>query len=358
MILLDEGDDVHSVVGILLDRKTYLGILRQKTGYERIDLYNKAAENLGITPFYMCLQHISEKSALGLCYENKKYRLIRLPIPKVTHNRAMTLTSYLQKQLGLLSNSSIVFNGQNRHDKLRIHKLLSTNKSVRDYLPESMAYSSEQLIDAMERLSSLYIKPTNSSIGKGVIKVTKKENEEWQLCWSNIEPKMLSDKKAQAFIHEKVGTQSYLIQQAISLATYQGRPYDLRVSAQRGDKGKWQITGIAGKVAASGRHVTNLAKGGEARRCEELFRASGFDPYRMKADVEQASLIIAESLSERIPAMADVGLDVGVDQSGRIKLIEVNGRDQRYEFKQLKMYQTFNNTYETPLRYAKFLLNR
>ncbi|MGO4275806.1 YheC/YheD family protein [Paenibacillus sp. TAF58] len=49
---------------------------------------------------------------------------------------------------------------------------------------------------------------------------------------------------------------------------------------------------------------------------------------------------------------------MGVDLNGRIKLIEVNGRDQRYEFKQLKMNQTFNNTYETPLRYAKFLLNR
>ncbi|KQX52208.1 hypothetical protein ASD40_35090 [Paenibacillus sp. Root444D2] len=358
MILLDEGDDVRSVVGILLDRRTYLGIHRQQTGYERIDLYNKAAENLGMTPFYMCLQHISEKSALGLCYENKKYRLIRLPIPKVTHNRAMTLTPYLQKQLKLLSKSSIVFNGQNRHDKLRIHKLLTTNKSIREYLPESMAYSREQLVDAMEKYPSLYVKPTNSSIGKGVIKVTQKENEDWQLCWSNSEPKMLSEKKAQAFIHEKVGTQSYLIQQAISLATYHGRPYDLRISAQRGDKGMWQITGIAGKVAASGRHVTNLAKGGEARRCEELFRASGFDPNRMKAAVEQVSLMIAENLSERIPTMADVGLDVGVDFNGQIKLIEVNGRDQRYEFKQLKMHQTFNNTYETPLRYAKYLLNR
>ncbi|MGO4275176.1 YheC/YheD family protein, partial [Paenibacillus sp. TAF58] len=174
MILLDEGDEVRNVVGILLDRKTYLGIHRQQTGYERIDLYNKAAENLGMTPFYMCLQHISKKSVLGLCFENNKYRLIRLPIPKVTHNRAMTLTPYLQKQLSLLSKSSIIFNGQNRHDKLRIHKILSTIKSIREYLPESMAYSREQMEDAMKRFPSLYVKPTNSSVGKGVIKVSQR----------------------------------------------------------------------------------------------------------------------------------------------------------------------------------------
>jgi glutathione synthase/RimK-type ligase-like ATP-grasp enzyme len=346
---------MSSVVGILLDRRTYLGISSKQTGYEQIDLYNKADENLGITPFYMCLQHINEKSVLGLCYKNKKYRLVRLPIPKVIHNRAMALTPYLRKKLARLAQSRNVFNGQNRQDKLHIHKQLHTNKSIREYLPVTMAYTRQQLVGAMGRFTSFFVKPTNSSFGNGIIKVIKNKGN-WQLCWSNHPPKMVSQEKALTFIDEKVGNQSYIIQKAISLATYQGRPYDLRVSAQRGDKGKWQVTGIAGKVAAKGRHVTNLANGGEARRCEVLFRASGFDIYRMKKAVEKVSLRIVESLSDRIPSMADVGLDVGIDHHGHIRLIEVNGKDQRYEFKQLKMDETFYRTYETPLRYAKFLL--
>ncbi|GGA02753.1 hypothetical protein GCM10008018_56020 [Paenibacillus marchantiophytorum] len=347
---------MRNVVGILLDRKNYLGISSQQTGYEQIDLYNKAAEKLGMTPLYMCPQHISQKSVLGLCYENNKYRLVRLPIPKVTHNRAMTLTASLQKRLSMLSKSSIVFNRQNRYDKLFIHSLLLANKSVAEYLPVSYRYSSERLEKAMNRYSSLFIKPSNSSVGRGIMKLTLMNDKDWQFSWSNKKPQIVSEKEVVTLIQEKVGTQSYMIQQAISLATYQGRPYDLRISVQRGDQGKWQVNGIAGKVAASGRHVTNLAKGGDAKRCEELFRYSGFDSNRMRRAVEEASLLIVESLAERLPGLADVGLDIGVDEDGRIRLIEVNGRDQRYEFKNLAMNETFIQTYETPMRYAKFLL--
>ncbi|OPH57572.1 hypothetical protein BC351_03345 [Paenibacillus ferrarius] len=358
MILFGEGDNVRNVVGILLDRKTYLGIPSQQTGYERIDLYNKAAKKLGMTPFYMCLPQISGKSSLGFLYENKKYRLVRMSLPKVTHNRAMSLTSYLTKKLSMLSRSSKVFNEQNRYDKLRIYKLLEAQESVRAYLPLSMAYSPKRLVKAMSHYSSLFIKPTNSSIGKGVIQLTRKDDENWQLCWSNKKPAVVSETKAIAFIREKVGSQRYMIQKAIALAKYRGRPYDLRVSVQRGDEGKWQVNGIAGKVAAAGRHVTNLAKGGAARHCEDLFRSSGFDPTRMKKSIEQASLLIVESLARRIPQVADVGLDIGVDEQGRIGLIEVNCRDQRYEFKELKMNESFYKTYETPMKYAKYLLKK
>lgn len=349
---------MRNVVGILLDRKTYLGIQSKQTGYEQIDLYNQAAEKLGITLFYICLQETSGKSILGLCYENKSYRLLRLPIPKVIHNRAISLSPYMLKKLKHLAASSQVFNRQNRYDKLLIHMLLHTKESLRAHLPATLAYSRRHVLEAMERFTDFFVKPTNSSLGKGIMKLSKQENGTWELFWSNKEPRGLSREEALAFIQTKVGKQSYLIQEAISLATHQGRPYDLRVSVQRGARGKWQVSGIAGKVAGQGRQVTNLGKGGEAWRCEPLFQRSGFHPERMKEAVEQVSLKLAEILGNRLPNMADIGLDIGVDKTGHIWFIEVNGRDQRYEFKQLKMDDTFYQTYETPLLYAKYLLNK
>ncbi|MBA2941513.1 YheC/YheD family protein [Paenibacillus sp. CGMCC 1.16610] len=349
---------MRNVVGILLDRKTYLGIQSKQTGYEQIDLYNQAAEKLGITLFYICLQETSADSALGLCFENKSYRLLRLPIPKVIHNRAISLSPYMLKKLNHLAASSQVFNRQNRYDKLRIHKLLHTTESLRAHLPATLSYSRTHLLEAMEQFPDFFVKPTNSSVGKGIIKLSKQENDTWDLFWSNNQPKKLTRDQALAYIKNKVGKQTYLIQQAISLATHQGRPYDLRVSVQRGAKGKWQVNGIAGKVAAHGRQVTNLGKGGEAWRCELLFHRSGFQPEQMKEAVEQVSLRVAEVLGKRLPNMADIGLDMGVDKTGHIWFIEANGRDQRYEFKQLKMEDSFYQTYETPLVYAKYLLNK
>jgi glutathione synthase/RimK-type ligase-like ATP-grasp enzyme len=349
---------MRNIVGILLDRKTYLGIQSKQTGYEQIDLYNQAAEKLGITLFYICLQETSGKSALGLCYENKSYRLLRLSYPKVIHNRALSLSPYMLKKLKHLAASSHVFNRQNRYDKLLIHKLLYTKESLQAHLPATLAYSRAHVLEAMERFTDFFVKPTSSSLGKGIIKLSKLEYDTWEVYWSNKEPKELSREQALAFIQTKVGKQTYLIQQAIILAMHQGRPYDLRVSVQRGAKGKWQVNGIAGKVAAKGRQVTNLGIGGEAWACELLFQRSGFQPQRMKEAVEQLSLKLAETLGNRLPHMADIGLDIGVDLTGHIWFIEANGRDQRYEFKQLKMDDSFYKTYETPLLYAKYLLNK
>ncbi|WP_171685862.1 YheC/YheD family endospore coat-associated protein [Paenibacillus planticolens] len=349
---------MRNVVGILLDRKTYAGIQRKQTGYEQIDLYNRVAETLGIKLFYMYLQQPKGNTVIGLYVENDTYRLTRLPIPKVIHNRAMSLKPDLHTRLKRLARSSLIFNRQNRYDKLRIHKLLHTKMSLRKHLPVTLAYTRTHLLEAMERFPAFFVKPTNSSIGQGIIKLSKEADDTWRLFWSKSQPRLVSKEKALAYIQEKIGKQSYLIQQAIPLATYENRPYDLRVSVQRGEKGKWQVSGIAGKVAAPGRKVTNLAKGGEARRCEELFAGSGFQPEDMKAEIEKVSLRIAEILGARLPILADVGLDLGVDQTGHIWFIEVNGRDQRYEFKKLKMDETYYRTYETPLVYAKYLLSK
>ncbi|KRE93305.1 hypothetical protein ASG89_07350 [Paenibacillus sp. Soil766] len=349
---------MSSVIGILLDRKTYLGILRKQTGYEHIDYYNQAAVELGLIPFYTCLKHVNSKSALGLSYESKKYTLKRLPIPKVIHNRAMTLSPTSQQKLKAIAKISHVFNGQNRHDKLHIHRLLRASANSSEFLPHTMKYSRENLIKAIHREDSFFVKPTNSSVGKGIIKVTAMPDRTWQVWWSNQLPRQLVEQQMIDFIDEKVNGQSYLIQKTIPLSMYEGRPYDLRVSVQRGARGQWGVTGIAGKVAADGRHVTNLAKGGEAVICEKLFLSNGFDPVVKREQVEKAALQIAESLSQQIPSISDVGMDIGIDHQGAIWLIEVNGRDQRYQYKHLNLNKTFYRTYETPMLYAKYLLSK
>lgn len=349
---------MRTAVGVLLDLKTYLGIPKGRTGNERLALYNKAGKKYGIKPFYMSLQHVKTNSALGYYFENKAYKRISRSIPKVTHNRAITLSPFLRKRLTKLSQSSIVFNRQNRYDKHRIHQLIHANHSLRKYLPKSMSFSSKNLKIALEKSSSLFIKPTNSSVGDGIMKISKLEGGQWHLYGVKRKPKLVSKKQAISLIVKKVGRQNYMLQEAIPLATYNGRPYDLRVSVQRGGSGQWQVTGIVGKVAAYGRHVTNVAKGGKVIRCERLFESSGFDSIQMKQQIQEASLAIAQYIGGKLPHMADIGLDVGVDQDGEIKLIEINGRDQRYSFKNANMKTTFYRTYETPLRYARFLLQQ
>jgi hypothetical protein len=345
-------------VGILVDRRTFKGIPSRRTGNERLALYNKAAKLLGLKLFYMSLDQVGRKSASGFTYRKKTYKLERLPIPAVTHNRVITFSSEENRKLKQLSQTSFLFNRQNRYDKYKIYKLIYQNPTLRAYLPVSMVFTQAQLQSAMKNYSSLYIKPTNSSVGEGIMKLKKHKSGKWLFYWKKGSPKLLSSKKAVSTITRYVGKMRYMIQEAIPVATYEGRPYDLRVTVQRGSAGSWQLIGMIGRIAATGRHVTNVAKGGKVKKVKELFQASGFEPEQMEAAIREASLQIMSYLSEKLTHLADVGLDIGVDRQGAIQLIEINGRDQRYSFQKAKMSTTFYRTYETPMKYAKYVLNQ
>ncbi|MGO4275125.1 YheC/YheD family protein, partial [Paenibacillus sp. TAF58] len=200
------------------------------------------------------------------------------------------------------------------------------------------------------------IKPTSGSVGDGIIKLSKSSKGKWHLYVKKGKPLQKKYENAISFIHQYINGKGYIIQEAIPLATYNGNPYDLRVSVQRGERGDWQVIGIVGKVAAKGRQVTNVAKGGKVIRCEELFQASGFQVDETKQSLNRVALQLAGYLGKKLPHLADVGFDMGIDKYGKIKLIEMNGRDQRITFKKAKLAKTFYRTYLTPLQYAKYLL--
>jgi len=349
---------MKKTIGILLDHETFMGIPGNKTGHEKLHLYDKAALQLNLKPFYMSLGRIGKRTATGYTFRSGKYRIVKRSIPQVIHNRAIVLVPYWEKKLRKLEKSSIVFNGKNRFLKFHIFRLLVKQSSLRSYLPATMKYSKTNLNNAMKEYSGLYLKPTNGSVGTGIIKISRRADERWDIHWKKGRPLKKTHQKTIEFINQNIDRQTYLIQEEIPLAKYHGRPYDIRVSVQRDGSGEWQVTGMVGKVAAAGQHVTNVSKGGKVKRCRELFQASGLSYESTKRALNQASLEISKYLGDKIPYLADLGLDMGVTTRGEIKFIEMNGRDQRYSFKKAGMDSTFFRTYLMPLQYAKSLIDK
>lgn len=343
------------IVGILVDSSVFRNIKNGKTGSERLHLYNKAAAKHGLTPVYICLEQISLSSnkTNGYKYSKGKYKYIRTTIPKVIHNRTMP-GSKMEKRMKKLRRSGIVFNSRTRYSKYKIHKLIKEAFSA--HLPVTAPYSKSKLREMMSRFNSLYIKPQSSSVGNGIIKITRRTHGKWKLQLpkgSSVASKTTVEKRVSSYARK----QKYMIQETIPLAKYNGNPYDIRVSVQRGEGGKWQVTGMVGKVARKGSHVTNVARGGKVKKCAQLFTNSTMDPSKVTQAVKQLSLDLTRYLGDRLNRLADVGLDIGVTSTGKPYFIELNCRDQRYSFKKAKMHKTFYQTYENPMLYAKYLLS-
>jgi glutathione synthase/RimK-type ligase-like ATP-grasp enzyme len=357
-------------VGILVNDKLHRKIPLGKTNHEAVDLYVEAGEKYGFIPCFFRIKDIQpgQKSVRAYIMKKKNFVYKNVRAPEVIHNRAIyQLQKHYHTLNSLVKDGKQVFNHWNRYGKLYIQELLMKESRLRPHLPCSCKGTIGHVRTMMKQYDSLIIKPNKSSIGQGVMKL-ERSGKGWNLKYPaslNINNKtwrtiFFSGSKLPQLLYNRLLHERYIVQQRLPLATFQGRPFDMRVSVQRGVVGEWQITGIVAKVASNGNFLTNVAQGGSLYRLEEILKAEypHLQPELIVKGIHDFSLLVAEHLGRNLPLMADLGLDVGMTVDGFPMFIECNGKDQRYSFLEAGMIKEWMATYENPMAYARFLLNQ
>lgn len=351
------------LVGILLNAAMHRGVPRLKTGQESLESHEEAAAAYGLTPCFLRLSDIDTESGFCLAYMKgpQGYRPEIVPTPGVIHNRAI----YSQNSSGierLLRHGLLIYNSCNRYGKDQIHGLLEQNEELQSYLPVTTA-GLPGLREMMNSYTDLILKPCRGSIGQGVMRLSRDRGRRW--IWSYLPAH--SSRWVNSFVDQdmlprdlraRLASEPYLVQERIQLAEIGRRPFDLRVTVQRGWGGEWKVTGMFAKLAAPGGFVSNIARGGEAFSAshvlEQIF--SGPAAAHIRMNVLSLSLAIARELEGSLPGLADIGLDIGITGGGRIYFIECNGRDQRYGFQIAGLRSTWKESYRRPMAYARYLL--
>lgn len=345
-------------VGILIDEKLFQKMRRNRhIKNAELNLYNRAARKEGLEVVYFSLPHmnLSKRRVLAFRYSNGSYQSNWIKLPKIVYNRTATRTPNLKRKLHQLNRYTYVFNSKSRYPKYRIHRLLA--KKFHNNLPHTVRYSRQNLRKMMKRYPNLYIKPQDSSFGRGIIKISRKSSSRWHVRKINGQFTVRT-KKAVHEVDRIARRSSYLIQKEIPLAKYHGRPFDIRVSVQRNSGGSWQVTGMVARTAKVGSHVTNVAQGGSVMTLTPLLRQSFQHPVRVKRSIRSLSLRVSRHLGRKLPHLADLGIDIGINKRGKPFFIEVNCRYLRKGFKQAGMSQTYQRIHQMPIKYAKRVLLR
>jgi glutathione synthase/RimK-type ligase-like ATP-grasp enzyme len=302
-------------------------LLNPQHKHESIDLYQQFAVEAGVTLQFLTFRALTH----------------RLKLPAVIHNRTYARTDEERRKLQHINQNAYVFNGGNRYAKSQVHTWLMKNPYLRPNLPATERATVDAIQKAMARSTSFVLKPDYGATGRGIVMVWQRRGE-W--VWQRGE-RLVSYEKAKRQIHTYVRKSRLVLQQQLPLAHAFGHVYDLRVSVQRGEAGTWQVTGMVGKHAASGRRTTNLAQGGKA------FPANAVLTPAAQEVVAQFALAVALQLSLDVPRLADIGLDIGVNENGFPMLIECNFRDLRYSFLAAGMADVWKMTYRNPILYAR-----
>ncbi|WP_150269734.1 YheC/YheD family protein [Paenibacillus tepidiphilus] len=354
----------HKLVGILLNAAMHRGVPRLQTGQESLANYEEAAAAFGLIPCFLKLSDIDTESGFCIAYlkHPEGYRTVVVPTPAVIHNRAI----YDQNSRGverLIRQGLMVYNTCNRYGKDQIHGLLEQNEALREFLPATASgYSG--LKEMMQEYPDLILKPSRGSVGQGVMRLTSAGGGHWRWSYRPAGGRRwikasVRQAALPASLKARLSKVSYVVQERVPLAEIDRRPFDLRVTVQRGWGGDWQVTGMFAKLAAAGSFVSNIARGGEAlppaMALEEAFGSA--EAARLRLAVATLSLAVARELSLSLPGLADIGLDIGVTVDKRIYFIECNARDQRYGFRKAGLDGVWKDSYRRPMGYARQLLD-
>ncbi|OUM99431.1 MAG: hypothetical protein BAA04_08945 [Firmicutes bacterium ZCTH02-B6] len=288
------------------------------------------------------------------------------PLPDVLYDRGYVTPPVLRLQRWLRRQGVQQFNSL-VGSKWWVYRLMHRFPDLAPYIPETRVLrTTADLAGMVRRHGTVYVKAAGGGKGIGI----------WVISTSSRGGYTYRYTDAQARIHRGRTTnlgaivqhlllrprQPWLIQPRIDLARWRGRIFDVRVLVQRDARGEWQITGTGARIGRPGSIISNLYGGGEAWPLEPVVMESlGMTEAQAAAvrrRVEQIALRVAQEIDfacRRTGYVGELGIDIGIDRSGRLWFFEANSRTGRNLFRQAGLHDASRLADRRPLEFALHL---
>ncbi|WP_026559220.1 YheC/YheD family protein [Bacillus sp. J37] len=356
------------MIGIFIPKHHYEAMKSEYSLHPAYAQYESTAEFYQLSVCFLCSDCTLSSNNIHVLLrdtENDKFKETMIPIPKVVYNRAHLNNKKVRQTLFyFIQSGSKVFNYiPIMNSKYFVHQLLEKEEHLIRYLPTTLKGTGKNLEYVLQHMENFFVKPCYSSIGKGIMNIQKEVDGHWYLYKKHTTKKSWEKSLFNSVeinrIKRLFKQHPFIIQERIPLATFQNRPFDLRVVVQKDGTGKWIISGIVAKLAPEGHVITNVARGGKIGLLQDYFTHDGISIQDIQKNINTLGVDIAKALEKNWPHIADLGLDIGITESGTLYFIECNLRGQYGAFRKIKDYLPFwEKTHDIPIEYANYLMNQ
>jgi hypothetical protein len=272
----------------------------------------------------------------GCYFKEDRWITKSLPIPDVVYNRVhsrkLEYTNSFKQFRGQLEKMGIPFFNDRFFSKWEVYEQLIKEYSLHHYIPETKLFSKESLMEFAEIYGTVFIKPIHGSQGKNIIKLEKLNSSEFLFqtsfpAESNTAEKKIHKDDLFQQIKPLLGNRIYIIQQGIPLMSYQDCPIDFRALCHKGIHNEWQVTSLVARVSSEQEFVSNISRGGKTLKPQKALLLIMSRPQALTTMnlMKELSIKTADTISKHSKGIiGELGIDIGVDMEGNLRIIEVN----------------------------------
>lgn len=317
-----------------------------KGNRENFQEISKTGQKLGALVFVFTPDGIDWEThkIRGYLYNERKefWQEFATPFPHVIYNRIPTRTveqkEYMQETLERISQlENVTLYNRQFFDKESLFITLQAIEEAAPFLPDTYKLdTSERLKLFAKKHAVLYLKPVRGKAGEGIMRLEKRDgiwilrrvHQQKSLCTSfdNLD-------QLWTYLNPIIQQKPYIIQQGITLATYNNRPFDVRVLTQKNGNGHWGITGVGIRQAGVRSITTHVPRGGTilcpAKIFPEIFGEE--QALFIRQSISEAVLTIAKALQQNMIDLAEMSMDLGVTAEGHIWFFEANSKPEKFD---------------------------
>lgn len=303
---------------------------------------------------------------IGYTYGKNGWTKRSYPFPDVVYPRERSY-SYSRIILSLrkrFDELGVKFINPTMAGKWLTYQIISHHPRLAEHLPDTRLLTNFTIVDSMiNKYQAVYLKPIIGSKGNNIIRVRRngrKRNYQYQYQKNqkSFRGTAHSLSQLQRALRVVMGRRAYLAQQPIDLLSFQGHITDVRAIVQKDHTGRWDITGMGCRMGAQGSITSNIATGGRGSKLSTVLERH-FQKREQRDQIEHdLSFIALESarvLEKSIGMAGEMGIDLGIDTSGKAWFIEANLRPARQIFNLIGEQQMRQQSIINPLLYSRYL---
>lgn len=334
-----------------------------------------AAEELGMTGYVFSPLDIdwTERFVTGYCYDTRRnaWRRRRMPLPDGVYDQIISRT--YQKRADVTEQRERLFAhvkprafNPDYFDKSQVHHWLAGSPRTKHLVPDAITFKTvAQATSFLYRCPDVYMKPIHGSLGIGILRLRRKPDGQvlYQMKKKGGGLTQGTAGSISEFLKQfatRLRRGPYLIQETLHLKTWQGRPFDIRMLLQKDSTGKWNRTKTFCRIAQDGDITSNLSTGGDALAVKALLKEVLPGAKAVNRVMRELSRI-AEDVPAVLEAsmegtLGELGLDLGLDENGRIWVIEINSKPwkkpniEEGEWRELSLL-----AFQRPVQFVKYL---